>query len=146
MFWREQHHSQVSCLVVSYSVLSFQVFSYTSLLRVMEGMNVAVASGWLRSLKLDNAADMCIAHGIDGFVLLVLLEEEGGLESIGITSVVGKAKLRGGVGKMMIGVGSTRRMNAVEMEADNMDPLVNVQQKVLLRRHSALPPPLPPPP
>ncbi len=48
----------------------------------MEGMNVAVTSGWLRSFKLDNAADMCITHGIDGFVLLALLEEEGGLESI----------------------------------------------------------------
>ncbi len=84
---------------------------------------------------------MCIAHGIDRFVLLALLQEEGGLESIGITSVVDKAKVRGGVRKMMIEVGSARRMNAVEMEADKMDPQVNVQQKVLLRRHSAIPPP-----
>ena len=96
----------------------------------MEGMNVAVTSGWLRSLKLDNAADMYIAHGIDGFVLLALLDEEGGLESIGITSVVDKAKVQGGVRKMMMEVGSTRRMNAVEMEADKMDPQVYVQQKV----------------
>ncbi len=71
----------------------------------MEDTNVAVASGWLRSLKLDNAADICIAHGIDGFVLFALLEEEGGLESIGITSVVDKAKVRGEVRKMMIEVG-----------------------------------------
>ncbi len=106
----------------------------------MEGMNVAVASGWLRSLKLDNAADMCIGHGIDGFVLLALLEEEGGLESIEITSVADKAKVRGGVRKMMIEVGSARSMNAVEMEADKMDPQVNDQQKVLLRRHSPPPP------
>ena len=96
----------------------------------MEGMNVAMASGWMRSLKLNDAADMCIAHGIDGFVLLALLEEEGGLESIGITSVVDKAKVRGGVRKMMMEVGSIRRMNAVEMEADKMDPQVYVQQKV----------------
>ncbi len=66
-----------SCLVLSYPVLSFQVCSYSSLLRVMEGMNVAMASGWMRSLKLNDAADMCIAHGIDGFVLLALLDEKG---------------------------------------------------------------------
>ena len=58
----------------------------------MEGMNVAMASGWMRSLKLNDAADMCIAHGIDGFVLLALLELEGGLESIGITKCSGEGE------------------------------------------------------
>ena len=119
-----------SCLVLSYPVLSFQVCRYSSLLRVMEGMNVAMASGWMRSLKLNDAADMCIAHGIDGFVLLALLDEEGGLESIGVISAVDKAKVRGGIRKMTMEVGSTKRINVVEMEADKMESVIEVQQKV----------------
>ena len=119
-----------SCIVLSYPVLSFQVCRYSSLLRVMEGMNVAMASGWMRSLKLNDAADMCIAHGIDGFVLLALLDEEGGLESIGVISAVDKAKVRGGIRKMTMEVGSTKRINAVEMEADKKESVIEVQPKV----------------
>ena len=81
-------------------------------------------------MKLNNAADMCIAHDIDGFVLLALLEEEGGLESIGITSAVDKAKVRGGIRKMTMEVGSTKRINAVEMEADKKESVIEVQPKV----------------
>jgi hypothetical protein len=98
----------------------------------MEGMNAAMASGWMRSLKLDDAADMCIAHDIDGFVLLALLDEEGGLESIGVIviSAVDKAKVRGGIRKMTMEVGSKKRINAVEMEADKMESVIEVQHKV----------------
>ena len=96
----------------------------------MEGMNVAMASGWMRSLKLNDAADMCIAHGIDGFVLLALLDEEGGLESIDVISAVDNAKVRGGIRKMTMEVGSTKRINAVEMEADKMESVIEVQPKV----------------
>ena len=119
-----------SCLVLSYPVLSFQVCRYSSLLRVMEGMNVAMASGWMRSLKLNDAADMCSAHGIDGFVLLALLDEEGDLESIGVISAVDKAKVRGGIRKMTMEVGSTKRINAVEMEADKKESIIEIQPKV----------------
>ncbi len=51
-------------------------------------------------MKLNDAADLCIAHGIDGFVLLALLDEEDGLESIGVISAVDKAKVRGGIRKI----------------------------------------------
>ncbi len=79
---------------------------------------------------LQICADMCIAHGIDGFVLLALLDEEGGLESIGVISAVDKAKVRGGIRKMTMEVGSPQRINAVEMEADKMESVIEVQQNI----------------
>ncbi len=48
----------------------------------MEDMNTTAVTEWLRSLKLDNATAICLTHGIDGFVFMALLEEEGGLDSL----------------------------------------------------------------
>jgi hypothetical protein len=122
----------------------------------MEGMDVAAVSGWLRSLKLDNAADTCIANGIDGFVLLALLEEEGGLESIGITSVVDRAKVRGGVKKRINEADAVQKKAEVNFAtcpqaqnlqrasstnqsiASKMSYMIKVPQKVLLSRLSSV--------
>jgi hypothetical protein len=87
----------------------------------MEDMDNAAVTEWLRSMKLDNAAAICLTHEIDGFVFMALLEEEGGLDSIGITNAFDRAKVRGGVRKRMSSVaasniGLTQRMTP-EMES-----------------------------
>jgi hypothetical protein len=58
----------------------------------MEDMDNAAVTEWLRSMKLDNAADICSTHEIDGFVFMALLQEEGGL---GIKNAFDRAKVRG---------------------------------------------------
>ena len=63
----------------------------------MEDMDTAGVMEWLRSMKLDDAAAICFTHEIDGFVFMALLEEESGLDSIGITKTFDRAKVRGGV-------------------------------------------------
>jgi hypothetical protein len=63
----------------------------------MEDMNTVAVMEWLRSMKLDDAAAICLTQGIDGFVFMALLDEESGLDSIGITKALDRAKVRGGV-------------------------------------------------
>jgi hypothetical protein len=93
----------------------------------MEDMDNAAVTEWLRSMKLDNAADICSTHEIDGFVFMALLEEEGGLDSIGIKTAFDRAKVRGGVRKRMRSVESSNIVLTQRMTPEVDNPTIAIQ-------------------
>jgi hypothetical protein len=74
----------------------------------MENMDTAGVVEWLRSMKLYDAAAICFTEAIDGFVFIALLEETGGLDSIGITKAFDRAKVLGGVRRRLSEVSVTK--------------------------------------
>jgi hypothetical protein len=93
----------------------------------MEDMDNAAVTEWLRSMKLDNAADICSTHEIDGFVFMALLEEEGGLDSIGIKNAFDRAKVRDGVRKRMRSVESSNIVLTQRMTPEVDNPTIAIQ-------------------
>ena len=67
----------------------------------MELLDAAAVARWLHDdLHLESVAKMAEENGVNGDVLLALLNADGGLTRIGVTDVLDVSKIRGGATRL----------------------------------------------
>lgn len=67
----------------------------------MELYDTNAVCAWLRALGLEDPARIAEREGVDGYVLLELIEAgDRGLERIGLTDTLSRAKVKGGVARL----------------------------------------------